>query len=568
MLGTLLTKIVGFYPLRYVLGYPLRRQVYKFERATRYARELQEALLRRIVARQADTAFGRDHGFRHIRGLADFRRQVSVAGYDRIEPYVDRVRRGDFKALLSDRVVHMFAMTSGTTAKRKYIPVTPQYVADYKRTWQIWGVRTWMDHPEVRLKPIVQFSGDWDEFRSEAGIPCGAITGLTAQMQKKLVHWLYCVPAAASRIHDTQAKYYTMLRLSLPRKVGMLIAANPSTLINFARFGDQEKDALIRDIHDGTLSERFSVPAEVRTAIAGRIKKDPARARQLEEISNRTGTLLPRDYWNPERLVIGTWTGGTVGAYVRNFPRYYGAATVRDVGLIASEGRMTIPFADNSSSGVLDITSHFFEFLPEDEADSPNPTVLAAHEVQEGKNYFILPTTAYGLYRYHIFDLVRVTGFFNQTPLVEFLSKGSHFANLTGEKLSEYQVAQAMREACLELALPAATYSLAPCWDEDRPYYGLFVERGEATDGARGQSLAEALERRLRELNAEYAAKRDSLRLSPVRLQLLPPGTWPQWDRQRLVRTGGTPEQYKHPCLINDVQFRDTMPVEAELVTK
>src|SRR5262245_53937057 len=141
MLSTLLTKVVGFYPLRFVLGYPLRRQVYKFERQTRHARELQEALLRRIISRQANTAFGRDHGFRPIRDLPDFRRQVPVAGYDRIEPYVDRVRRGDFQALVADRVVHMFAMTSGTTAKRKYIPVTPQYVADYKRTWQIWGVR-------------------------------------------------------------------------------------------------------------------------------------------------------------------------------------------------------------------------------------------------------------------------------------------------------------------------------------------------------------------------------------------------------------------------------------------
>ena len=72
------------------------------------------------------------------------------------------------------------------------------------------------------------------------------------------------------------------------------------------------------------------------------------------------------------------------------------------------------------------------------------PTVLQAHEVQEGRSYFIVPTTTFGLYRYQIHDLVRVTGFYNRTPLIEFLSKGSHFANITGEKLSEYHVAQAM----------------------------------------------------------------------------------------------------------------------------
>src|SRR5204863_1444090 len=143
-----------------------------------------------------------------------------------------------------------------------------------------------------------------------------------------------------------------------------------------------------------------------------------------------------------------------------------------DLGLLASEGRMTIPLEGGTASGVLDIWSHYFEFIPEGEIDSPQPTVLGAHELAEGKSYFIIPTTAYGLYRYHISDLVRVTGFFNRTPLIEFLSKGAHFANLTGEKLSEYHVTGAMKEAASELNLALSTYSVAPCWNDERPYYG------------------------------------------------------------------------------------------------
>src|SRR2546430_1010035 len=84
---------------------------------------------------------------------------------------------------------------------------------------------------EAPLRPIVQLSGDWDEFRTEAGIPCGAVTGLTATMQKRIIRWLYCVPACAGKIKDATAKHYLALRLSLPRRVGMVIAANPSTLV-------------------------------------------------------------------------------------------------------------------------------------------------------------------------------------------------------------------------------------------------------------------------------------------------------------------------------------------------
>jgi hypothetical protein len=549
-----------------ILARPVRRHLNAFEAATHRPREVQEALLRRVLAFHADTDFGRAHRFRDIHSAADFRRQLPVAGYDYFEPYVERVRRGEFYALLADRRVHMFALTSGTTAARKYIPVTDQYLADYRRGWNIWGLKAFRDHPPIKLRPIVQLSGDWDEFRTEAGIPCGAVTGLTATMQKRIIRWLYCVPPCVGRVKDARAKHYLALRLSLPRRVAMIIAANPSTLVQLARAGDAEKESLLRDLRDGTLARHLDVPADVRAALAPRLRRrHPARARELEEIIRRTGTLYPKDYWPADGLLLGNWTGGSVGAYLRHYPRYYGGATVRDVGLIASEGRMTIPLTDGSAGGVLDVTTHYFEFVPQEEADRPSPTVLSAHELEEGRSYFILPTTAFGLYRYDIHDLVRVTGFHNRTPLVEFLSKGAHFANLTGEKLSEHHVTRAMAEVLKQLDLALTCYSVAPCWDDETPYYGLFVERTDVANPEQGSRLAALLDRQLGEENIEYRSKRDSLRLAPLRLELLPAGAWAEWDRRRLERAGGSAEQYKHPCLINDMNFRATMPVQAEV---
>jgi hypothetical protein len=562
VLSWLFRKVLGK-----IVALPVRRQLAAFEAATERPREVQQALLKRILARHAHTDFGRDHHFAYIRTPDDFRRQLPVARYEYFEPYLARVRRGEFHALLADAQIHMFALTSGTTAARKYIPVTPQYLADYRRGWNLWGLRVFRDHPEVKLRPIVQLSGDWQEFHTEAGIPCGSVTGLTASMQKRIIRWLYCVPACVGKVKDPLAKYYLALRLSLSRSVGMIIAANPSTLVNMARAGDEHKEALIRDLYDGTLNPKVDVPADVRAALGSRLRaRHRQRARELEEIVRRTGTLYPRDYW-PRDCLIGNWTGGTVGAYLRHYPHYFGATPVRDIGLLASEGRMTIPLADHTPSGVLDITTHYFEFLPEEEADSPQPTVLPAHELQEGRTYYILPTTAFGLYRYHIHDLVRVTGFHNQTPLIEFLSKGAHFANVTGEKLSEYQVAGAMSDVLSQLNATLTSYSLAPCWDDELPYYALFVERGDLSNREQGLRLAESLDRRLSEVNIEYAAKRESLRLGAVRLGLLPTGTWSRWDRQRLARTGGSLEQYKHPCLIADPKFRESIEVEEELAT-
>lgn len=546
-------------PFAKVISLPTRWRAAAFDRATEDPRPLQDALLKRILAYHEQTQFGRDHHFASIRSRADYCNNVPIAPYEYFEPYIERVRKGDIRALLADARVHMFALTSGTTAARKYIPVTDAYLAAYKRGWNIWGLRAYLQHLDVKLLPIVQMSGDWNEFPTESGIPCGAVTGLTARMQKRLIRFLYCVPACIGRIKDPVAKYYLALRLSLPRPVGMIIAANPSTLVNLARAGDAAKESLIRDLHDGTLSKHVDVPADIRDELKRPLaRRHVRRALELEAIAQQTGTLYPKDYWT-QRCLLGNWTGGSVGAYLRHYPRYFGSMPVRDIGLIASEGRMTIPLADNTSSGVLDITSHYFEFIPEEEADSPHPTVLEAHELKEGQSYYILLTTASGLYRYHIFDLVRVTGFYNKTPLIEFLSKGSHFSNLTGEKLSEYHVAKAMTDVLAELDLSVTSYTLAPSWSEDTPYYSLYLDKNDVAVNGHPLPIPQILDRYLAKHNDEYAAKRQSQRLGPIRLELLPPGTMHCWDRQRLARTGGTIEQYKHPCLVADPKFLETL---------
>jgi hypothetical protein len=145
--------------------------------------------------------------------------------------------------------------------------------------------------------------------------------------------------------------------------------------------------------------------------------------------------------------------------------------------------------------------------------------------------------------------------------LVEFLSKGHRFANLTGEKLSEYHVTQAVTAVLQHLPQPLSSYSLAPVWEEQQPYYGLFLEAADARDEELLRRFLAACDRQLGQENIEYAAKRASGRLGPLRALILPNGFWTEWDRQRLLQTGGSPEQYKHPCLLGDTSFRQSAPV-------
>jgi hypothetical protein len=546
---------------------PLHARVRRFKAACETPERVQTGLLLDLLRRQQGTAFGRDHGFASIRTVADYRKHVPIAPYERLAPYIERVKAGETDALIADDTVRLFALTSGTTAARKFIPITDRYLADYKRAWSMWGVRAYRDHRprDLALRPIVQMGGDPAEFRTDAGIPCGNLSGYTALVQRRIARRQYVVPPEVGKIKDPLARYYVAVRFALGKPVAIFTAANPSTLLTLARTLDSQKERLIRDLHDGTLTSDIELSPEVRSALEPLLTPNPTAARRLSAIADRLGRLYPQDVWHPDTLLVSTWTGGSMGPYLRQVPTYFGDVPVRDLGLVASEGRFTIPFANGTSSGVLDIASHYFEFVPETEIDSANPTVLGAHELQEGGTYFLIPTTRAGLYRYHISDLVRVTGFLGRTPLVEFLGKGHRFANLTGEKLSEHQVTQAMEAAQRETGFAVTAYTVAPVWDDALPYYGLFIEEPDAADDGATRRFVAAFDRELGRQNTEYEAKRTGGRLGPVRAKVLPAGAWAAWDRERLATTGGSPEQYKRPCLIGDVGFEKTMPVLREV---
>lgn len=553
-----------YFPVKWILAQVVkgharlvRRQ---FHRLTRQPTQVQRRCLLRQIERERESGFGRDHRFSEIHSIKDFRRNVPITRYEYYEPYIERVKLGDFEAMFHNQRVLMFAMTSGTTNARKFVPVTRRFLDDYRRGWTIWGLHMFEDHKKLWFKTMMQLTSDPDEFRTEAGIPCGSISGLTVQMQRYVIRKTYCMPAESAKIKAVDSKYYLAWRLGLVRDVGLLLSANPSTMVNLARFGDDHREQLIRDIHDGTVHQDFQIPDAVRAVEKDRLAPNPARAMELESILSRTGRLLAKDAW-PELGLIGNWTGGSVGAYMRHYSEWFGDPAVRDIGLVASEGRMTIPVEDRTPGGILEITSSYFEFIPVEEIETAKPTVLESHELTEGRDYYILLTTSSGFYRYNIYDVVRCVGFHEKTPVLAFLNKGSHFSSITGEKLSEHQAVTAIETALAAQNVRLTAFTLAPCWSDETPYYGLFVEQSDFTSFEQARALAECAEIELCRNNTEYAEKRASRRLSQLRLQLLPAGTWRRWDADRLGRSGGTVEQYKHPCLIGDVEFQKSMPV-------
>jgi len=516
----------------------------RFLKALQHPEEAQVRILRQVVEVVGTSDFGRCYRLDRVRTPQDLRRAVPLHTYEELRPWVQRVFAGELSALFSPgKRVMMFATTSGTTARPKFIPVTPQFVQDYRRGWNTFGVKLLRDHPEAVLRAIIQCSGRHDAGVSPAGIPYGAITGLLAQTQKRIVRRFYVAPPQVAYLPDACARYYTIMRLGIVRDVGFAVTANPATLIQLARTADRESEAMIRDVYDGTLSRQFVSDPALHRLLSTGLRPARERAAELERLRANHGSLRPRHYWN--LAFLACWTGGSMSHYLPTLRDWYGELPVRDIGLLASEGRVTIPLQDNTPAGVLDVQSALFEFIPVEQATAREPQTLLWNELECGRDYIVVLTNTAGLVRYRLEDVVRVQGWLGSVPVLKFLYRAGRVASVAGEKLTENQVVEAVCRVCSRLGMRPFDFVLAPVWD-DPPYYRLTCEVEP-----QAQLVAE-IDRELGEVNEEYASRRKSLRLGSLRARVVLEGTIAGMDRRLAQQRGSTAEQYKRPCLFTE----------------
>jgi hypothetical protein len=535
-----------------------RLQWKRWQDLTLKPEEIQERVLRDIVRRNREARFGRDHRFESIRSLSDYRNQVPLADYERLRSYVELAKNGGSHALTAERVV-LFTMTSGSTGEPKLIPITETSRENHRQLTRLWYYRALVDHPDLFNGKLLGVVSPAIEGQTPGGVPFGAASGLIYQSSPRWIQNAYAVPYEVADVKHPEAKYYLIMRLALEHDISFFGTPNPSTILKLVECVNRHKQEMIKDICDGTITAGCDLPPKMRAALAARLRKNPQRARRLESLIKQDGTLRPREYW-PRLQLIGCWKGGSVAVRLKDFPRWFGNTTpVRDLGYMASEAQMTLPVSDSGAAGILAVDKNFYEFIPESEITAAKPLLLTCSELQEGELYYLVLTTPGGLYRYDINDVVRVAGFYNRTPLIEFVRKGRDVTSITGEKLHVNQVIEAMARA--ERAAGLAVQHFRACADTEKSLYVFSVE----LDGARpsreqlARLLAE-LDAGLGALNVEYAQKRESRRLGAPLLCVMKAG-WFERKAHATLRDGGRDVQFKAQLLgttpedANEIEF-------------
>jgi hypothetical protein len=222
----------------------------------------------------------------------------------------------------------------------------------------------------------------------------------------------------------------------------------------------------------------------------------------------------------------------------------------QEFGYMASECKTGLALKANIPDTTLFGHLQYFEFIHESEIDSPNPRIYQMHEVEEGQRYTMLITTSAGLYRYNMYDILEVTGRYNEFPTVAFIQKANGTISLTGEKLHERQFIEAVHE--VEKKTGKVTPFFVGFADPHKSNYRFYYEFADQNISAReAEEFTAYLDQCLQNYNAEYKEKRASDRLKAPETALLGPESFERF-KSNCIDKGYRDGQFKVNLLMQD----------------
>ena len=487
----------------------------ELERHDNEAEELQAGVLKYLLANGRHTAYGRQHGMGGMNGYEDFAAGVPLNTYEELKAGIDRMRHGEANVLWPG-VVKWYAKSSGTTNdKSKFIPVSHDGLKNLHYKGGTDAVALYLrNNPKIRM-----FDGK------------GLILG------------------------GSHSPNYN-LRNSIVGDLSAILIENINPLANLVRV-PKKQTALLSDFE----VKRDRIAHETLHKNITNLSGVPSwMLSVLTRVMELSGKQHLQEVWpNIEVFFHG---GVAFTPYRKQYEQLITTPHMHYMETYnASEGFFGLQ-SDPTDPSMLLMLDYgvFYEFIPMDEFDNPDPTVVPLTGVQVGVNYAMVITTSCGLWRYIIGDTVK----FTSTNPYKFVITGrtKSFINAFGEELIVDNAEQGLAYACQKTGAEVLEYSAAPVFMDGKAKcrHQWLIEFSRQPDNL--QAFAQALDSKLQQLNSDYEAKRyKDITLQHLEVIQARAGLFNDWLKSR-GKLGG---QHKVPRLSNSrttmeqlLRFADT----------
>lgn len=493
------TKLIGAFFT------PRQRRI---EQYGKMAEEMQEQAFHKLINKAASTEWGSLYDYKHIRNYTDFQR-VPIQTYEDIKGYVDRMRHGEKDILWPGRV-KWYAKSSGTTNdKSKFIPVSPDGLQQIHYRGGTDVVALYLQqNPASRF-----FSGK------------GLILG------------------------GSHSPNYN-LKDSLVGDLSAILIQNINPLVNLIRVPGKDV-ALLSDFEEKV--ERIA-ESTVRQDVTNLSGVPSWMLAVIKRILEKTGAAHLNEVW--PNLEVFFHGGVSFTPYRKQYEAIIPSQKMHYMETYnASEGFFGIQndLADPSMLLMIDYDV-FYEFIPLEEIDNPNPTIVPLAGVETGKNYAMVISTSCGLWRYILGDTVK----FTSTHPYKFVITGrtKHFINAFGEELMIDNAEKGLAKACEMTGAQVLEYSAAPVFMDANAQcrHQWLIEFSVMPDSI--EKFRHILDQTLQEINSDYEAKRHkNITLQELELITARPGLFHDWLKQK-GKLGG---QHKVPRLSNTREHIEEM---------
>lgn len=468
--------------------------------------EAQQRLFKDLIDTAKNTLWGKQYDYKSITSTKVYTQRVPVQDYDTIKPWIERVMEGEQNVLWPERI-QWFAKSSGTTSdKSKFIPVSPASL------------------DQCHFKGGKDAMSLYCTYYPESKIFTGKTLVLGGSHKVSELN-------SGSRYGDVSA---VMLE-NLPFVADVFRTPERSIALMDEWESKIEKMAL------ATINEHVTQIAGVPSWTMVLIKK----------IFELTGESDLRAVW-PE-LELFSHGGVSFAPYRAQYQQAIPHADMHYLETYnASEGFFALQDDPTRNDMLLLLDNGvYYEFVPMDELGKEYPKALAIDEVEVGGLYALVISTNAGLWRYLLGDTVRVTSL--KPFRIQIAGRVKHYINAFGEEVVVDNTDQALAKACAETGAQVTDYTAAPTFTSDgQGYHEWLVEFETPPNDV--AAFTEAIDRHLQQLNSDYEAKRyKNMVLQPIKLHVLPQGTFYNWLRSK-GKLGG---QHKVPRLCNERTYID-----------
>lgn len=525
------------------------------------ANKIQEKLLLGLMKQNKTTVYGKKNNFSSVKSIGDYQKNVPLSYYDDYAEYVERMKNGE-KGLITNAPYRRFTASSGSTGKAKIIPMS---------LWSEWVCQCFSFSAPVgcafkyfkkqgRVIPPQKglLTAEVGYTKLDSGKTVSCLSSIPLVNLKPIVPAFATSPKELQFVPDNTKmdSHYLKLRFSLPKRgVSYLGTIFITTLESMFFYLEENWEMLCDDIEKGIINESIVCPADMRKKLEKRLKPNPERAEELRREFRKgfdVSPIVPR-IWPNASWMYGMGTGA-IAIYQKKLQRYLGNIPTHYLGYVASEAMMAVPLELDSFEYVMLPQNGFYEFRPVDSNDYDN--LLTIKDLEVGKEYEIILTNTSGFYRYRIEDVIRVTGFYYESPKITFCYRLNQIANISGEKMTQQSFDYIVSEMSERLDELFIGYSIYADHSTSPGHYVLLLETAKEVDKNKEEEYAKLFEEIFCENNPSAKPVFKNGSLGHCEVKFLRHGTYDDY-RQVLKDRGANLNQVKPVKLIDNDEKKE-----------